>query len=77
MGERKTLISMIPGFGDVSPSPKTNYIYVSRHQDTQTTIKKKPWNISKNIVLINLKIWKSNTLPILEKTGAEKSRRSV
>ena len=30
----KTLISMISGFSDVSLTPKTNYLYLLRHQDT-------------------------------------------
>ncbi len=33
-GRPKTLISMISGFSDVFPRPQTNYLYLSRPQDT-------------------------------------------
>ena len=35
----KPVIAMIYGFSDVSPSPKTNYVYLWRAQDTQDTSK--------------------------------------
>ena len=38
----KTLMSMISGFPDVSPSPKTNYVYLWRHKDTKKTFKSAP-----------------------------------
>ena len=47
-------ISMISGFADVSMSPKTNLIYLGRHQDTPI-IQEKSEFMLKHFILGNLR----------------------
>ena len=53
---------MISGFWNVSPSPKTNYFYLWRHQDTATKPRKPLEHLKKmvvaTIISINPKVWK-------------------
>ena len=53
----KLLISMTSTFLDVSPAPKSNIIYLWRHQDTTKKIKNNPGIIFTNNICINLRIW--------------------
>ena len=66
---KKPIISMICGFLDVSLSPKTNMIYLWRHQDTLTNPRNSQ-NIQKTLMWISKK-GTSNILKTLEKTGTE------
>ena len=47
---------MITGFLEVSPTPKTNYFYLWRHQDTEKKIKEIPGAFQIYIIFINLRI---------------------
>ena len=74
--DRQPIISVISGFSDVSLSPKTNIIYLWRHQDTSNnprTIQIIFWNI----MFGNHKKWETRNLKVLEKTGAEHAWRPV
>ena len=56
--DRKPIISMISAFLDVSLSPKTNIVYLLRHQDTQKNPRKFKNMFGKYY------LWKSHVLEI-------------
>ena len=62
MGEVKTLISVISGFSDVSPSPKTIYLYLSRHQDTSNNSRKNATQLKKTVIFEILEFRKCHTI---------------
>ena len=77
MGEPQPLISMISGFLDVSPSPKTNICYLWRPQDTSNNPRKILKHFRTNNMLINLKILEIENSVIFGEDEGEKSRGSV
>ena len=60
---------MIPGFLSPSPSPKTNSIYLWRHQDTSTQSRKNNGAFSKHIIFINVNSVETQYVDIYRKDG--------
>ena len=73
---QKTIISMISGISDVSPSPQTNIIYLWRHQDILTTSRKSQI-IFETSYVYKFRKFGYHFLKSLEKKDTDKSRRSV
>ena len=69
---RKPIIFMIWGFSDVSMTPKTNYDYLWRHQDTSNNQRKSQTTLKRYDLRIDHKIG-SQFSKVLEKTGSGKS----
>ena len=69
--DRKPFMFMISGFLDVSMSPKTNYVYLWRHQETSNN-SRVPDTLFEKKKFANLKKWTSH---ILETLGKRWGRR--
>ena len=69
----KSFISMFSGLSNLSPSPKTNSIYLWRHQDIfKKPIKKKPWRILPKYYFHKYQIFVFHFFVILGKDGRRK-----